>query len=140
MRPFSTLLLLTTVHIALAGECFAMRRVGVISQEEANESGIEIRATPAGPEAVWLELEFKPERKLADFSHVELEIREGGELAVAYAALEGKRSSSGSIVFRLMVSRRCIHKITLTLVTGPPMNQIGNELRMKDLVKIEKLR
>ena len=119
---------------------FALRSIGIITKAEAKELGVEVRATAAGPDAAWLELEFKPEGKLKDFSHVELEIREGEKTLLAYAALSEKRTSSGSLVFRFMANRSFLEKITLTVVTGFPSNYSGNELRVKEFVELTKLR
>jgi len=140
LKTILKLSVLTLLLFLVPSPCFALRSIGIISRQEAKEMGIEVRATPAGPDALWLELEFKPEGKLKDFSHVELEIREGDKPLVAYAALSEKRSSSGSVVVRFMAARAFLGKITLSVVTGFPSAYNGNELRLKDLVDLEKLR
>lgn len=124
---------------AAAFQCFALRSVGIVSKKDAKEMGIEVRATAAGPEAVWLELEFKPEGKLKSYQHVELEINEGDKSLIAYAELSGKRSSSGSIVVRFMANRAYLDKITLSIITGFPSNFSANQLRMKEFVDLSKI-
>jgi hypothetical protein len=119
--------------------CFALRSVGQVSKKEAKEMGMEIRAKPAGPDAVWVELEFKTEDKLKHFSHVELEIGEGDKLLVSYAALRETRSASGSVVVRFMANRAYLDKITLCVVAGS-FADIGYNLRVKDFVELEKVR
>ena len=112
----------------------------IISQQEAKEMGLEIRATAAGPDAAWIELEFKPEGKLKDFHHVELDIREGEKLLVSYAALQEQRPTSGRVLVRFMADRAFLSKITLTVVTGFASNYNGNEIQLKDFVDLEKIR
>ena len=65
----------------------ALRSIGPITKQDGSELGITVRATPSGPEAAWVMLEFTPKGKLKDYSHVELEIDEGGKPLIAYAVL-----------------------------------------------------
>src|SRR5690349_22647247 len=117
MKTALRLLVLASLAVSMPIPCLALRSIGIVSKADAKEMGLEVRATPAGPEAAWLELEFKPEGKLKAYSHVELEINEGEKLLVAYAALSEQKSSSGSIVVRFMANRAYLEKITLTVVT-----------------------
>jgi hypothetical protein len=96
-----------------------------------------IRTKANGPNDIWVELEFKPEGKFKDFSHVSLEIREGRKLLVGYAALREKRSSSGSVVVNFIANRVFLEKITLTVaVADVPLGGSGYELRVKDFVEL----
>ena len=123
--------------------CFALMEITHVSKEQAKALGMEIRAKANGTNAVWVELEFKTEGELKRFnrennSRVELEIRDGEKLLVGSAALREKRSSSGSIVVSLMVSRGYLDKITLTVVVGSgQLSGGGYELRVKDSVEHE---
>jgi len=123
--------------------CFALMEITHVSKEQAKALGMEIRAKANGTNAVWVELEFKPEGKLKRFSpennsRVELEIRDGEKLLVGSAALREKRSSSGSIVVSLMVSRGYLDKSTLTVVVASgQLSGGGYELRVKDFVEHE---
>lgn len=132
---------LVALLVALVpSQCLALRSIGIITMEEARELGLELRATPAGPEAAWLELEFKPAGKLKDFVHVELEITEGEKLLMAYLVLEGQRTDKGTVKVRFMAGREFLDRLTLVLVTGQPMNYAGNEVRVKDFVNAKNLR
>jgi len=102
--------------------------------------GLEVRATASGPNAAWIELKLKAEGKLKDFSHVELEIRDGEKMLIAYAAMGEKRTDTGNIVARLMVDRAYLEKVTLVVVTGLPMDYSGSEIHLKDFVELDKLR
>jgi hypothetical protein len=133
---------LTFLFIAASSQCFALREIAFLTRKEAKEMGIEVRAKPAGPDAVWLELEFKPEGRLKDFTHVELKMSEGEKSFVFSAALRETRSSSGSVVVTFTASRAYFEKITLSVVMHSP-REAGDhiyELRMKDLVDLEKVR
>lgn len=138
MKPRSHLPILVILFTA-AFQCFALRSVGTLSKKEAKEMGIEVRAIAAGQENLWLELEFKPEGKLKSYQHVELEINEGDKTLIGYTELAGKRSSSGSVVVRLMASRAFVAKITPSIITGFPSNFSANQLRMKDFVELDKI-
>ena len=140
MKPYFRTLALAVLLAAAPLPCFAERSIGIVSKQDAKEMGIEVRATAAGPDAAWLELEFKPDGKLKSYSHVELEIREGDKPLVAYAALAETKSQTGAVVVRFMADRAYLEKITLTLVTGFPSNYSGHELRMKEFVDLEKIK
>jgi hypothetical protein len=87
-----------------------------------------------------VELEFKTEGELKNFSHVSMEIRDGKELLVGYAPMEAKQTNSGTVAFRFMASRAYIDKITLSIVEGAPFNTVGHEFPLRDFVDLKKLR
>ena len=118
----------------------ALRSIGPITKQDAVELGITVRATPSGPEAAWVTLEFIPKGKLKDYSHVELEIEDGGKPLIAYAVLDAKRGANGSISLTFMVSRAILPKVTLSIVTGFPSNYAGNQLALRDFVNVAELR
>jgi len=119
--------------------CFALMRIVNVSREQAKELGMEIRSKLAGPDAVWVELEFKTDGKFKDFSHVSLEIGEGDKLLVGYAPLREKRSSSGSVVVSFMANGAYLDKITLRVVAGVLRNMVGYDIRVKEYVDLEKV-
>jgi hypothetical protein len=142
MRTIFNIAVLVLVLAFAPSPCFALREIAVVTKEEAKEMGIEVRAKPAGPDAVWLELEFKPEGKLEEFTHVELKMTEGEKSFVFSAALREKRSSSGSIIVTFTASRAYFETITLSVVMHSP-REAGDhtyELRMKDFVDLGKVR
>lgn len=128
------------MFIAATTPCLALRGIGIITPTEAKEMGIEVRASLAGPDALWLELEFKPDGKLKSYSHVELQIGEGEKSLISYLALGEQKTNSGSILVRFMANRAYLEKVTLVIVTGFPSNYSGNELHLKDFVDLTKLR
>ena len=69
--PMKTILrmsVLTFLLLAVSSQCFALRSIGIVSKNDAKEMGLEIRATPAGPDAAWVEFEFKAEGKLKGYN------------------------------------------------------------------------
>jgi len=136
-------LLVWAVLVGFASvECLALRSIGIITASEAKAMGLEVRATAAGPDAVWLELEFKVAGKLKDyrpeFSHVELEVREGERPLLGYLALQEKHPKPGHVQVRFMASRAYVDKLILTIVVGEGAMVGGAyELRLKEFVDLE---
>jgi hypothetical protein len=134
--------ILTFLFMAASSRCFALREIMVLTRAEAKEMGIEVRAKAAGADAVRLELEFKPDGKLKDFTRVELRMT-GEEKAVVFSTeLRETRTSSGNVVVTFTASRACFEKITLSVVQHSP-REAGDhtcELRMKDFADLEKVR
>ncbi len=142
MKTVFNLSVLLVLLVAAPSPCFALREIALLTKKDAKELGIEVRAKPSGPEAIWLELEFKPEGKLKEFTHVELKMIGGEKSFVFSTALRETRSSSGSILVTFTASRAYFEKITLSLVMHSP-REAGDhtyELRMKDFVDLEKIR
>jgi hypothetical protein len=135
-------LALMCLLMAGSSQCFALREIARLTKEEAKGMGIEVRAKAAGPDAIWLELEFKPEDRLKDFTHVELSMTEGEKSVVVFAALREKRSISGSVVVTFTTGRAYLEKTTLSVVMHSP-GEAGDhtfQLRMKEFVDLEKVR
>ena len=132
--------LIAALCVLLALPAEALRSIGSITPKDAGELGITVRATPSGPDAAWVTLEFTPKGKPKDYSHVELEIEEGGKPLIAYAVLGEKRGANGSVSLTLMVSRAFLSKVTLSIVTGHPGNFAGNQLALRDFVNVAEIR
>jgi hypothetical protein len=129
----------TFLLLALAAPCFALMGIGLVTPKEAKELGIDLRFKDSGPEACWVELEFKPEGRFKEFQHVSLEIADGEKLLLGYTTLKDTRES-GKIIVRFMAGRAYVDKITLRIVTGFPSNYSGHDLRLKEFIKTEKAR
>ena len=140
MKRVTALLALTFLLLAAPSLCLAEMSIEFVSKERAKKLGMEIRLKGNGPNEAWVELEFKAEGELKDFSHVSLEIREGEKLLVGYAPLRERPSSSGRVLVGFMANRAYLDKVTLMVVTGRPMDKTGHQLRVKDFVELGKLR
>ena len=106
--------------------------------------GLEVRATASGPDAAWLELNFKIGGQLKDynpeFSHVELELREGEKSTLSYVALREPHPEPGVVHVRFMANRAIISKLVLTIVVGDGARVGGAyELHLKDFVDVAKI-
>ena len=139
MKTIFNIAILALLLAVVPSQCFAMRSIGFVSKKEAKELGMDLRFKANSTNEVWIELEFKTEGKFKDFSHVELEIRDGEKFLLGWAPLKEKRTSSGSVVVHFMSNRAYLDKITLTVVSGS-MGDRGWELRVKDFVEPEKVR
>jgi len=126
------------LFVAASGTCMAVISVGKVSKARAKELGIEVRAKPNGPKEAWIELEFKPEGELADFKHVSLEIADREQFQLGWTPLKDERTSTGSIVVRLMANRAFLEKVTLRVVCGFNGGK-GHDLWVKDFVDLKEL-
>jgi hypothetical protein len=126
------------VLVVTSSRCLALRSIGILTPAEAKTMGVEVRFTPAGPDAVWLELEFKAEGRLKEYnpersSHVEIEVRDGGKSMVSYAALQEHRPKLGVVRVRFMANRGYLDKLVLTIVVGDGAQAGGAyEILVKD--------
>ena len=127
------------LFVAAFGTCLAAISHGNVSKERAKELGIELRARANGPNEAWIELEFKPEGKLGGFRHVSLEISDGEKFLLGWTPLKDERTSTGSVIVRLMGNRAFLEKVTLRIVRGAT-GEAGDDLRIKDFVDLKELR
>ncbi len=130
---------LTVLILAFCATCLAMISTRNVTKNEAKELGVELRAKPNGPNEAWIELEFKPEGKLAGFSHVSLEISDGEKFQLGWTPLKDVRTPSGSILVRLMGNRTYLQNVTLRIVRGAT-GDVGEDFRIKDFVDLNELR
>src|SRR5579859_8179081 len=131
MKTVIKLCVLGLLVVAIPGVCLALRSIGIVTKEQAKEMGIEVRAVGSDPEQVWIELEFKPEGKLKDYRHVEMDINEGDKMLLGYTVLKDVRQDSGKVLVRVLTTRTFLEKITLEIVVDAP-TPIGHMIRLKD--------
>jgi hypothetical protein len=118
--------------------CFAEFLLVSVSTERAKELGIEVRSQPAGPNLVRVELEFKAEGELKNFSLVNLRLGEGDNPPLT-APLRKGRSKPGRIAVSFTADRAHLDKSTLW-VMPEILPEIVYQLRIKDFVEPEKVR
>ena len=134
------LALVASSLIVSSSQCFALWSIGQVSTAEAEELGIEIRSRAAGPDAVWVELEFKTESKLQSFSRVDSRIGEG-ETSMVTATLREDRSMPGRVVVDFTADRAHLGKIALWVMVADSLpGGTIHELRVKDFIEQEKAR
>jgi hypothetical protein len=135
MRLIFGLLIALALLMGGARECRAEMGVAKVTPAMAKEWGMQVRATANGPNEFWVELEFRPEGRFKNFSHVSLEIQDGKKLLLGYTALRENRTSSGTIKVNFLANRDYLEKVTLRVVTGVAMDRNGYDLRVKEFVE-----
>jgi hypothetical protein len=134
MRTIHTIAAVTLLLTVSTVPCFALRAISVLTKDEAREMGITLRVQGTGPTDVWVELEFKPENKLKNYHHVELEIGEANKSLLSYAPLRDTRSSAGVVTVRFLSHRDFVDKLSLSVVCGE-FDAVGYTLRVKEFVE-----
>ena len=125
------------VFLVLApSPCFALWGIAPVSKEGAKELGMQVRSEPAGPNHVTVELEFKPEGKLKDFSRVDLRIGQGDNPPVT-APLREDRSKPGRVVVSFTADRAQLDKLTLWVMVPESLGGTIYDLRVKDFVELQ---
>ncbi len=121
---------------------FALWDHEIVSKERARELGMEVRSTANGPGHVQVELEFKVEGELKNFSHVDLLLRKGDDLVVR-APLHEDRSKPGHVAVTFTADRTQLDNLILQVEV--PFRDGGaggtiHELRVKSFVETKKAR
>src|SRR5690348_15789803 len=97
MKTILNTVVVAVILVVAPSPCFALWGIAPVSEDGAKELGMQVRSEPAGPNHVRVELEFKSEGKLKDFSRVDLRIGEGDNPPVT-APLREDRSKPGRVV------------------------------------------
>jgi hypothetical protein len=137
MKTLLTISAVTVLLVIIPGPCFALWEIANVSRERAKELGMEVRTNPAGPDDVRVELEFKAEGELKNFSRVDLRISEGGKSLVV-APLQEDRTKPGRVVVSFSAARTRLDTINLWVMVPFPLGGTVYELRVKDFVASEK--
>jgi hypothetical protein len=140
MKTLLSFLVVAFLGVLAPHSCLAEMTIEDVSRDRARELGLEIRAKPAGPDAVRIELEFELKGALKKYDRVELEFRDGKKLLVT-TALREEHPKSGRIVVSFAADRAHLDKATLMMVVmDVPLGGSGYQIRVKDFVELEKLR
>jgi len=138
MKAIFTISAVAVLLAVACSPCFAEFLLVSVSRERAKELGIEVRSQPAGPNLVRVELEFKAEGELKNFSLVNLRLGEGDNPPLT-APLRKGRSKPGRIAVSFTADRAHLDKSTLW-VMPEILPEIVYQLRIKDFVEPEKVR
>ena len=125
------------VLLVAPSPCFASWEIAPVNKELAKKMGIEVRSEPAGPNRVRVELEFKTEGELKNFSRVDLRISDGGKELVI-APLQEDRSKPGRVVVSFTADRTRLDKMNLWVMVPAPGGGTAYELRVRDFVERKK--
>jgi hypothetical protein len=123
--------------VAAPSPCFALWGIAPVSRERAKELGMEVRSTAAGFNQVRVELEFKAEGLLKNFSRVDLRFGKG-DIPPLTAPLQEDRSKPGRIVVSFNADRAHLDKINLWVFVPGSLGGTIYHLRVKDFVEPEK--
>ena len=137
MKPILNVAVLAVLLVVAPGRCLALWEIDQVTRERANELGMEVRSTRAGPNDVRMELEFKAEGLLKDFSHVDLRVG-GGDVLVA--PLKEDRSKPGRVVVSFAAARARIDTIALWVMVPGLDGGVAYEVRATDFVDLKNLR
>jgi hypothetical protein len=135
-----TMINLSVVAVFLAvapSPCFALWEIADVSRERAKELGMQVRSEAAGLSDVRVELEFKTEGELKNFSRVDLRISDGGKELVI-APLQEDRSKPGRVVVSFTADRTRLDKMNLWVMVPAPGGGTAYELRVRDFVERKK--
>ncbi len=119
--------------------CLALIEIADVNKDRARELDMEIRAQPAGPDAVRIELEFPTKGELKLFSRVNLEISDGKKLLLSSSLLPEKESKPGRILVNFTADRTQLDKISLMVIVGDFDGRTGYLIKVRDFLDLSKL-
>ncbi len=140
MITIFSLLAATIFLTAAPAPSFAVWDLEIVSQERAKQLGMEVGSTAAGPSHVVVNLEFKTEGKLKDFSQVDLSLGKDDNLVVT-AALREDRSKPGRVVVSFTADAAQLDKLTLRVRVPFRDGGVGGtipELQVKRFIEPKK--
>ena len=138
MKPMFTLSAVTAFLVVATGTCFADWGIEPVSSDRAKELGMELRSKAAGPNDVAVELEFKLEGALKDFSRVDLRVGKGEKLVSA--ALKEDRSKPGRVAVSIAADRTRLDELSLWVFVPEALGGTIYEVRVNAFVEPEKRR
>ena len=130
------LLLILPLLLFFATPAFALWEIAEVTKDQAKELKIEVRSSPAGPNDVRVELEFKPAGQLKEYDRVELHLGTGDKDLVA--PLKEEKSKDGNVVVSFSADHARLDQIRLWIMVPGVLGGYVYELRAKDFVEIAK--
>lgn len=138
MKSILSLAAAAVLLILLApSTCLALWGIERVTSERAKELGMEVRSIAAGPKQVRVELEFKVEGELKDFSRVDLRVGQGDNPPVT-APLKEDRSKPGSATVSFSADRTQVDQLSLWVFVPGSLGGTIYDLRVKEFVDLKK--
>ena len=135
------LLMAALVLGAASSPCLGMISIHEVSAAEAKEWKMEVRALPAGPEDVRVELEFSADGQFRDFWRVDFRMHGEDGKMLAVLQLKEERTKDGRVLVSFATSRENLGKIELWVVIGGGARVGGAyQVKPKDFVDLAKLK
>lgn len=133
--------------VAISQTGLAMMSVSEVSKEKAEEMGIKVHSKAAGPERVWVEIEFEKEGQIKGFdpdkfSRVELRVLDGeeskGGKILIRAALQMKKLNENSLQVGFYLARNQVPQTKVMIIVGSGLMPGGGfDLDLKEFVSEE---
>ena len=139
MKTILSISTAAVILFAVPSPCFALWESVRVSKETAKQLGMEVRSTTAAPNHLVVELEFKNEGSLKEFSRVDLQFGEGDNPPLT-AALREDRSKKGHVVVSFTADRGQLDKITLLVLVPAPLGGAVYEVQLNDFIETKKNR
>ena len=133
MRTMVQIFAVAAVLVAIPSSCFALWGIAEVTPESAKKLGMQVRSQAAGPVRVRVELEFKAENELKDFSRVDLRVGEG-----VTAPLKEDRSQPGKVIVSFDADRDQLGQIQMWVFVPESRGGVIYAVRVKDFVPAEK--
>lgn len=136
------LLMGTLVLGVVSSPCFGLMEIDRVTVERAKEWKMEVRALPAGPDDVRIELEFPKEGEFKGFRWVDFRMTGDDGKMLANATLKEERGKDGRILVSFATNRANLAKIALWVVVGEggDLAGVAYEVLPKDFVDLTKLK
>jgi hypothetical protein len=131
MKTMVNVAFVAVLLAATSGKCHALWEIATVSKEQAKELGMQFRSTAVGPNHVQVELQFKAEGELKNFSHAELRFGK----RTASAPLREDRSKPGHFAVRFTVDRNELGNLNLWVMVRGLDGGTIYDLRVKELVE-----
>jgi hypothetical protein len=137
MKTLFSISAVAVLFVAAPSRCFALWEIAPVSRERAKEMGMEVRSERAGPNHVRVELEFKAEGELKNFSRVDLRVGKGDNPPVT-APVREERLKGGHVKVSFTADRSQLGKMSLWVMVPGSDGGTVYDLRVKDFVDPKK--
>ena len=140
-----SIIAVVAVLFVVPSRSFALWFFEPVTKEKAKEMGMEVRSTADGLNQVEVELEFKTEGVLKNFTedpwknygHVDLRIGKGDNPSLT-ASLREDRSKPGRVVVRFTANRAQLDEMALWVYVPRELGGDIYNLRVKDFIEPKK--
>jgi hypothetical protein len=139
MKKLIGISVLAILFTAAPSPCFALWEIAPVDKETAKKMGMEIRSQSGAANQVRVELEFKLEGDLKDFSRVDLRLGLGDNPPLT-APLQEDRSKPGCVIVSFNADRAQLEKISLWIYVPGMLGGVIYDIRVKDFVEVKKER
>ncbi len=102
----------------LSAPSFGLITIHPVTAQEVKDWKIEVRAMPAGPEDMRVEIEFPAEDQFKGFKRVDFRMHGDDGKMLAVLQLKEERGKDGRILVSFATSRQNLGKIAIWVVTG----------------------